>query len=164
MTWLLRSGGPAAALVALAAGLTGCGAGGTPAAPAHSSAAAGTSSTRVEGSAPTLVSATSTDDVDAAAGSWSTTWKACFAPVDGAAVVGWQVQTLTSEGTSPRIEQLPGPCVELQVAHGTGTPADGPARIAALSDAASLVYRVRAERTDGSVTPWTGPVAAGTSR
>ena len=81
MTTLARSRGPAAALLTLAAGLTGCSSASgdelratVPAAP---------SSATVAGPAPVLASATLTDDVDPAAGTWSTTWQACFEPLPG---------------------------------------------------------------------------------
>ena len=161
MTPLLLPRGPAAALLTLAAGLTGCSSASgdeqraaLPAAP---------SSATVAGPAPVLASATLTDDVDTAAGTWSTTWEVCFEPLPGAeGPERWEVQSVTSEGVSPRIEELPGSCVGLQLAQGPGAaPADDPGRTAALADAASLAYRARAVRADGSVTPWGEPVVAG---
>jgi hypothetical protein len=161
VTPLLLSRGPAAALLTLAAGLTGCSSASgdeqrttVPAAP---------SSATVAGPAPVLASATLTDDVDPAAGTWSTTWEACFEPLPGEEdPERWEVQTVTAEGVSPRIEELPGSCVGLQLAQGPGAaPADDPGRTAALADAASLAYRARAVRADGSVTPWSEPVVAG---
>jgi hypothetical protein len=155
------SRGPAAALLTLAAGLTGCSSASgndtratVPAAP---------SSATVAGPAPVLASATLTDDVDPAAGTWSTTWQACFEPLPGEEdPERWEVQAVTAEGVSPRIEELPGSCVGLQLAQGPGAaPADDPGRTAALADAASLAYRARAVRADGSVTPWSEPVVAG---
>ena len=154
MTPLLRPVGPAAALLALAAGLAGCSSG----AAVEPAAAPATT-----GSAPTLASATLTDDVDAAGGTWSTTWVACFEPAGG--VERWEVQAVTAEGVSPRVEQLPAECLDLQLAQGRGTtPADDPGRTAALADAGSLAYQARGVRADGSVTPWSDPVVAGTVR
>ncbi len=152
-----------AALLALAAGLAGCSAGGagTPAAPATAAA----ETTAVTGAAPVLASATLVDDVDPAAGTWSTTWQACFAPAGDEAVAGWEVRTVTAEGVAPRVRELTGGCIDLQLAQGRGTaPADDPGRTAALADAGSLAYRVRAVRADGSATPWTDPVVVGTVR
>jgi hypothetical protein len=157
------SAGPVAALLALAAGLTGCSAGGegTPATPATAAA----EPTAVPGAAPMLSSATLVDDVDPAVGTWSTTWTACFAPPGDPAVVRWEVQTVTAEGVSPRVRELSGGCIDLQLAQGRGTaPVDDPGRTAALADAGSLAYRVRAVRADGSATPWTDPVVVGTVR
>jgi hypothetical protein len=161
VTPLLRPARPAAALLALAAGLTGCSSGGE--AETALGAAAAPSSATVAGPAPVLASATTTDDVDTAAGTWTTTWEACFEPLPGEEdLERWEVRTLTSEGTSPQIEQLDDECIELQVAQGIGTtPGDDPARLAALSDAARLAYQVRGVRADGSVTPWSESVAAG---
>jgi hypothetical protein len=156
VTPLPRSAGPAAALLALAAGLAGC---------SSSTDEAATPGTGA-GPAPVLASATLTDDVDAAAGTWSTTWEACFAPLPGEEdIERWEVQAVTTEGVSPRVEQLPGECIELQLAQGPGTtPADDPGRTAALADAGSLAYRARGVRADGSGTPWSDPVVAGSVR
>lgn len=162
MTSLVRSGGPAAALVALAAGLTGCS---SPTGTEVSGTEAEMSSV-VAGPAPVLASATLTDDVDAAGGTWTTTWEACFAPLPGEEdIERWEVQAVTAEGVSPRVEQLPGECVDLQLAQGPGTaPAEDPGRTAALADAGSLAYQARGVRADGSVTPWSDPVVAGSVR
>ena len=152
MTPVLRPVGPAAALLALAAGLAGCSSG---------AAAEPTAAPATTGSAPALASATLTDDVDTAAGTWSTTWVVCFAPVGGD-VERWEVQAVTAEGVSPRVEQLPAECLDLQLAQGRGTtPADDPGRTAALADAGSLAYQARGVRADGSVMPWSDPVVAG---
>ena len=161
MTSIVLSRGPAAALLTLAAGLTGCSSAigdeqraTVPTAPSPAT---------VAGPAPVLASATLTDDVDPAAGTWSTTWLACFELLPGAEdLERWEVQAVTAEGVSPRIEELPGRCVELRLAQGPGTaPADDPGRTAALADAASLGYQARGVRADGSVTPWSEPVVAG---
>ena len=69
---------------------------------------------------------------------------------------------VTAQGVSPRIEPLPGECVELQLAQGEGTaPADTPGRVAAPADAGSLAYQAHGVRADGSVTPWSDPVVVG---
>ena len=154
MTTLARSRSRAAALLPLAAALTGC------------SSAAALSSATVAGPAPVLASATLTDDVDPAAGTWSTTWQACFEPPPGEEdPERWEVRAVTVEGVSPRVEELPDRCVELLLAQGPGTaPAADPGRTAALADAGSLAYRARGVRADGSVTPWSEPVVAGSVR
>ena len=159
MTSSPRSPGPVAALLALAVGLVGCSAGGA------GTSAAAAETTAVTGAAPVLASATLVDDVDPAVGTWSTTWAACFAPAGNEAVAGWEVQTVTTEGVSPQVRELTGGCIDLKLAQGRGTaPIDDPGRTAALADAGSLAYRVRAVRTDGSATPWTDPVVVGTVR
>ena len=154
VTSFVLSRGPAAALLTLAAGLTGC-----------SSASEDETPATLAGPAPVLASATLTDDVDPAAGTWSTTWAACFSPPPGEAdPERWEVRAVTVEGVSPRIQELPGSCVELQLAQGRGTvPADDPGRTAALADAASLAHQARGVRADGSVTPWSEPVVAGSA-
>jgi hypothetical protein len=147
-----------AALLALAAGLTGCSVAGPSAdeAPAPSAAQ--------QGPAPTLVAARLSDQVNAANGTWSTTWEACFATGSGGGSVTWQAQTLTSEGAVPGVDVLDDQCLELQVATGVGEPDDDPTREASLADAVRLVYQVRAVHPDGTVSPWSEPVAAGTER
>src|SRR3712207_334592 len=154
VTSIVLSRGPAAALLTLAAGLTGC-----------SSASEDETPATLAGPAPVLTSATLTDDVDPAADTWSTTWEACFELLPGAEdLERWEVRAVTAEGVSPRIEELRGRCVELQLAQGPGTaPADDPGRTAALADAASLGYQARGVRADGSVTPWSEPVVAGST-
>ena len=117
------------------------------------------------GATPALTSASVADDVDVTAGTWSTTWTACFSSGTGDAEMDhWEVQAVTSEGTSPRIRTLDRDCVELQLAQGSGSPEGDPGRLAALSDAADLAYRARGVREDGTVTPWTDPVPAGSVR
>jgi hypothetical protein len=147
-----------AALLALAAGLTGCSA----AEPSADDAPASSAAQR--GPAPALVAATLSDKVNAANGTWSTTWQACFATGPGGGSVAWQAQTLTSEGAVPGVDSLDDECLELQVATGVGDPADDPTREASLADAVRLVYQVRVVHPDGTVSPWSEPVAAGTER
>lgn len=53
-------------------------------------------------------------------------------------------------------------CLDVQVATGLGDPDGDPTREVALADAVRLIYQVRAVHPDGTVTPWSKPVAAGT--
>ena len=67
------------------------------------------------------------------------------------------------EGASPELQQVPDGCLELDVARGINRPDAGmPGRELQLVDAAALGYRVRAVHTDGTVSPWTPRVHAGT--
>jgi hypothetical protein len=95
---------------------------------------------------------------------WTTTWRACFGPGgDGREVVAWQAQAVTSEGSSPVADELPGGCLDLEVATGVNAEEAGmPGREIQLSDAQALAYRVRAVHADGTVSPWTDPVRVGT--
>jgi hypothetical protein len=96
--------------------------------------------------------------------SWMTTWRACFRPGgDDHEVIAWQARAVTSEGSSSEADELPGGCLDLDVATGVNaTEAGMPGREIQLSDAQSLAYRVRAVYADGTVSPWTDPVRVGT--
>jgi hypothetical protein len=163
---LQRLGGIAAGLVGLAVALTGCSSSSVagPSPPATSGAGSAQS-----GPAPQLLSASLHDTViphDDGLVSWTTTWRACFGPGPGdrGEVIGWQTQAVTSEGTSPEAVDLPGGCVDLDVATGTNDADAGtPGRDIQLSDAQALAYRVRAVHADDTVTPWTEPVRVGTT-
>ena len=162
---LSHPAGAAAALLALAAALAGCTSAEDPAGSAAPTAASSSpAELPVAGEPVRLVSATLEDTVvpqDDGSISWTTTWEACFAPVgdDPAGAARWEAQLVTPEGASSSIEELPGNCVDLDVATGRN-PADAGLlnREIALSDAAALTYRVRTVIEEGTVTPWTGPV------
>ncbi len=135
--------GVAAALLVPAAALAGC-ASSEDGGPAEVSAAPPAES----GPPADLVSAGLRDSVEPQPDgmvAWTRTWLACFRPGDGAEVVRWQSQSVTSEGSSPDTDELPGGCIDLQVATGVN-PADAgmPGRDLQLSDAQALAYRVRA--------------------
>lgn len=158
---------PAAFLASVVA-LAGCSSAGELPAAASSTASSTASSSPAErpvaGEPVRLVSATVEDTVvprDDGRISWTTTWRACFAPAAGdpSGVARWEARLVTSEGTSPEVEELPDGCVDLQVATGVN-PADAGLlhREVQLSDAAGLAYRVRAVGADGRATPWTDPV------
>lgn len=136
-------------------------------APSGETAAPATSAASEAGPPAVLVSAGLHDAVVPRPGgqiSWTTTWRACFGPGDGdREVVAWQAQAVTSEGSSPEAEELPGGCVDLDVASGVNAEEAGmPGRQIQLSDAQALAYRVRAVHADGTVSPWTDPVRVGT--
>jgi hypothetical protein len=157
--------GATAGLLALAAALAGCSSADEPSGSATSTAVSSVpTELPVGGEPPGLVSATLEDTVvpqDDGRISWTTTWEACFAPAGGdpAGVARWEAQLITPEGASSSVEELPGNCVDLDVASGRN-PADAGLlnREIALSDAAGLTYRVRAVTEEGTVTPWTDPI------
>ncbi|SDO53889.1 hypothetical protein [Geodermatophilus sp. DSM 45219] len=163
----LRSTHPAgapAACLALAVALAGCSSAEDASGPASATASPPPDRLPVAGEPVRLVSATLEDTVvpqEDGRISWTTTWEACFAPADDdpAGVARWEAQLVTPEGASPDVEQLPGNCVDLDVATGLN-PADAGLlnREIALSDAAGLTYRVRAVTREGTATPWTDPV------
>ena len=163
-----RPAGVAAAFLTLAVALAGCTSTATSPGTTSPTTSAATSSAPAEpsvaGEPVRLVSATLEDAVvpaDDGRISWTTTWRACFAPAEGSPtpVARWEAQLVTPEGASPELEVLPDGCVDLEVATGVN-PADQGLfnREIQLSDAAGLTYRVRAVGEDGTATPWTDPV------
>jgi hypothetical protein len=96
--------------------------------------------------------------------SWSTTWRACFAP-DPAGTTRMEAQAVTSEGSGTSLRQLEDRCLKLEVARGENDARAGmPGRDTQLAEAAALAYRVRAVHQDGTVTPWTAPIPAGSTK
>jgi len=96
--------------------------------------------------------------------SWSTTWRVCFAPgrVD---TTRMEAQAVTPEGSGTSLRQLEGRCLKLGVARGENDAGAGmPGRDTQLAEAAALAYRVRAVHQDGTVTPWTAPIPAGSTK
>ncbi|MEX5721394.1 hypothetical protein [Geodermatophilus maliterrae] len=167
-----RPAGVAAAFLTLAVALAGCTSTATSSGTASPNTSPSTSPTTssapaepsVAGEPVRLVSATLEDAVVPAEDgriSWTTTWRACFAPAEGSAtpVARWEARLVTPEGASPELEVLPDGCVDLEVATGVN-PADQGLfnREIQLSDAAGLTYHVRAVGEDGTATPWTDPV------
>lgn len=95
---------------------------------------------------------------------WSTTWWACFAP-DRADTTRMEAQAVTSEGSGTSLRQLEGRCLKLEVARGENDAGAGmPGRDTQLAEAAALAYRVRAVHGDSTVTPWTAPIPAGSTK
>ena len=157
--------GAAGAVLAVLAALAGCSSSAGSAAPAP----APTTTAAVEvGAPPSVASATLEDAVVPEGGGrvlWTTTWRACFAAADGdPAVARWEAEVSGLEGASPQLQELPDGCLELDVARGVNAADAGmPGRDLQLVESAALAYRVRAVRTDGTVTPWTPPVHAGST-
>jgi hypothetical protein len=96
--------------------------------------------------------------------SWSTTWRVCFAP-GRADTTRMEAQAVTSEGSGTSLRKLEGRCLKLEVARGENDAGAGmPGRDTQLAEAAALAYRVRAVHEDGTVTPWTAPIPAGSTK
>ena len=72
---------------------------------------------------------------------------------------------MTSEGSGTSLRQLEGMCLKLEVARGENDKGAGmPGRDTQLAEAAALAYRVRAVHDDGTVTPWSVPIPAGSTK
>ena len=70
----------------------------------------------MSGPRPTLASADLVDDVDIAQDTWTTTWRACFVPAArDAAIEAWEVQAVTAQGVSPRVQELVWACIDLGI-------------------------------------------------
>lgn len=95
---------------------------------------------------------------------WTTTWRICFAP-DRADTTRLEAQAVTTEGSGTSLRELEGECLKMDIARGKGD-ADSRkrSRVAQLAEAAALAFRVRAVHHDGTVTPWTEPVAVGATK
>lgn len=92
---------------------------------------------------------------------WSTYWHLTWTPYPEA--TGYELQTITSEGRSPKLRALRAPAYRLQVAAGENPEASGlHGRDAQLDlQSAQLAFRVRAVMGDGRRTPWSGTAATG---
>jgi hypothetical protein len=96
--------------------------------------------------------------------SWTTTWRVCFKP-DRADTTRMEAQAVTPEGSGTSLRKLVDRCLELGVASGRGEPGGAmPGRDTQMAEAAALAYRVRAVHEDGTVTPWTAPIPAGSTK
>ena len=94
---------------------------------------------------------------------WATYWKLCWDDYPGA--VGYQLQTMTSEGVSPRLKDQNTNCLRLEVAKNTNLRELGLHKREVMLALVSgqLSYRVRAVLADGSTSGWSpsAGVAAG---
>ena len=96
--------------------------------------------------------------------SWSTTWRVCFKS-DRPDTTRLEAQAVTSEGSGTSLRVLEGSCLRLGVASGQGNAEAGMVgRDTQLAEAAALAYRVRAVHRDGTVSAWTAPIPAGTTK
>jgi ribosomal protein L12E/L44/L45/RPP1/RPP2 len=93
---------------------------------------------------------------------WQTLWELCW---DAHARAGeYELQTVTSEGTSPAVKAQREPCVSMQIAKGENAASAGLANrdITVATMAGQVGYRVRAVAVDGgsgpkAVSAWSAP-------
>lgn len=92
---------------------------------------------------------------------WSTYWKLCWQSYPGAKTC--ELQTLTSEGVSPKLRRISDRCFRIQAAVGENQKSQGLFnRKAILSlQASRLAYRVRAVLDENRVSEWSPDMAVG---
>lgn len=93
---------------------------------------------------------------------WSTYWRLSWARYPGASA--YEVQTVTSEGQSPKLRTLNAPYYRLQVAAGENAAAMGlqGREVQLQMQSSQLAFRVRAILPDGRRSGWSDAAAAGT--
>jgi hypothetical protein len=89
---------------------------------------------------------------------WSTYWRLCWTPYPNAS--GYELQTVTSEGRSPRLKVQTDRCYRLQVAAGFGEGARG-RDLQLQVQSSQLAFRVRAITSDGRRSAWSDTAPAG---
>lgn len=91
---------------------------------------------------------------------WSTYWRLCWTPYPGAG--GYELQTVTSEGRSPKLRTQTDPCYRLQVAAGENATAMGlqGREVQMQMQSSQLAFRVRAILSDGRRSGWSDAAAA----
>lgn len=92
---------------------------------------------------------------------WSTYWHLCWTPYAGAD--GYELQTVTSEGRSPKFKTQAAPCYRLQVAAGENPTAMGleGREVQLQMQSSQLAFRVRAILPGGRRSAWSEAAAAG---
>ena len=92
---------------------------------------------------------------------WSTYWKLCWAESPGAQA--YELQTVTGEGTSPRLRRQRERCFRLQAAAGENHKAQGllNRELQLALQQGQLAYRVRTVLSDGRVSEWSPVLTVG---
>jgi len=92
---------------------------------------------------------------------WSTYWKLCWDEYPGAQ--GYEMQTMTSEGRSPKLRRLSGRCFRLQAAAGENPKTAGlmNRELQLKLQEGQLGYRVRAVLADNRVSEWSVSMPVG---
>lgn len=94
---------------------------------------------------------------------WDTFWKLCWDAIPGA--VRYEMQIVTSEGTSPRLRELNETCWKIQVATGRNPKKEGlrQRNVQLKLQYGQLAVRLRAVLADGRTTPWSRSFAVAES-
>ena len=92
---------------------------------------------------------------------WRTDWVLCWDPYPGA--VAYELQALTSEGASPRLNRQVGPCLRLEAAAAENQRRQGlrGRQMLLALQLGQLAYRVRAVLDNQQRSQWSDPVAVG---
>ena len=90
---------------------------------------------------------------------WSTYWHLCWANYEGASA--YELQALTSEGSSDKLERQSDRCFRLQVAAGKNARTQGMLNrdLQLAIRSSQLAYRVRAVLADGQFSEWSKPLS-----
>lgn len=95
---------------------------------------------------------------------WSTYWELCWDEYPAA--VAYDVQTVTSEGISPKLRRQTERCFRMQVASGVNDKSQGLFNRDAViaMQTSQLSYRVRAVLSDSRTSAWSDQIAVGEQR
>lgn len=90
--------------------------------------------------------------------SWSTYWKLCWEEYPEAEA--YEIQTVTSEGSSPKVKKIQQPCYRLQIAAGKNKKSQGLMNRNMLIGLQSgqIAYKVRAVLGKNTYSPWSKPM------
>jgi hypothetical protein len=89
---------------------------------------------------------------------WSTHWHLCWADYEGAR--GYDLQALTAEGASNKLDHQSEHCFDLEVAKGENLKTEGLLNrdLQLATQSSQLAYRVRAVLADGHPSEWSKPL------
>ena len=90
---------------------------------------------------------------------WSTYWRLCWGAYAGAGA--YELQALTSEGESDKLQRQSEQCFRLEVAAGENAKSQGLLNrdIQLAMRSSQLAYRVRAVLADGQLSEWSKPLS-----
>jgi len=92
---------------------------------------------------------------------WSTYWRLCWDDYEGAR--GYELQALTAEGASSKLEHQSEHCFRLEVAKGENFKTQGLMNrdLQLATQSSQLAYRVRAVLAGGRASEWSKPLPVG---
>lgn len=92
---------------------------------------------------------------------WATYWKLCWQSYPGAK--GYELETLTGEGASPKLRRQSEPCLRIEAAAGENEKSRGllNREVLLALQSGQLAYRVRAVLDGNRVSEWSPPLAVG---